>query len=420
MKDDKKAAVSRRDFLKIGSATAAVSTAAIVAPERAAAGIFKQHDEFPLPIRPDFKRYNQKYTAFSMAISGRDPHLAELLPNFMHPQTTNKPGWTRIDHALERASWTVNDQYATGSQFGIPNTQAYAWEGEVNPDPHRFNSPAEAAEVVKRAATFLGADLVGITRYDERWMYEAMYNPLTREEIPLKLPFKPKSVIVMALEMDYDAYTTAPSWIEGSTVGKGYSKMAFVSASLTTFLRELGYHSFGAGNDVALSTPYAIAAGLGEVGRNGMLITFQYGPRVRLCKVFTEMEMEYDKPVTFGVTEFCKACKRCAEACPAKAMSFEDEPSFEAINKSNNPGILKWPVDGYKCFRYWTECGSDCGTCIASCVYSKPDLWHHRILAYMSGMPGQPIHSVMTEMDRIFGYGNTFDEKAARLWWKIK
>lgn len=40
-------------------------------------------------------------------------------------------------------------------------------------------------------------------------------------------------------------------------------------------------------NDISLSIPLAIEAGLGELGRNGLLITKDFGPCVRLCKIFT-------------------------------------------------------------------------------------------------------------------------------------
>ncbi len=417
-KSEPKDGVSRRDFLKLTSATAAVGATAVVAPEAQAAALFKEHDKFPLELRPDYKRFPQRNTIFMRAASGHEPKITEYAIAFDQPKFTDKPGWTQLDKALDRAAWTVHDEYSPDSAGGAPNTPAFKWDREPAKQKYKFENKKEASQIIKRASTFLGASLVGITPYDERWVYEFFYDPEHDVDIPVKFPFKPKSVIVMALEMDYDNFTTAPSWIASAGAGKQYSRMAFMGASVANFINQLGYRAFGTGNDVALSVPYAIAAGLGELGRNGSLITFKYGPRVRLCKVFTELELEYDKPVTFGVKEFCSTCKRCAEACPSKAISFADEPNFDIPNKSNNPGVAKWAMDAEKCFKFWGENGGDCGACITSCVYSKPDLWHHRMMAAMSAVPGGPVHSVMTEMDRIFGYGNTYDDKAIRKWWK--
>ena len=54
------------------------------------------------------------------------------------------------------------------------------------------------------------------------------------------------------------------------------------------------------------SIPIAIDAGLGELGRNGLLVTPKYGPRVRLAKILTNMPLVPDSPIRFGVTEFWK------------------------------------------------------------------------------------------------------------------
>ena len=146
--------------------------------------------------------------------------------------------------------------------------------------------------------------------------------------------------------------------------------MAFILACTGEFIRNLGYKAIQCGNDTALSIPLAIDAGLGELGRNGLLITPQHGPRVRLCKIFTDLPLEPDKPLEFGVKEFCKKCKQCAEHCEAGAISKEDEPSFEAVCRSNNPGVLKWYVDVERCYLYWCENGTDCSTCIKVCPYN--------------------------------------------------
>ena len=71
---------------------------------------------------------------------------------------------------------------------------------------------------------------------------------------------------------------------------------------LAEFIRILGYKAIPMGNDTSLSIPLAIDAGLGELGRHGLLITPEYGPCVRLCKVFTDLPLEPDKPIQFGVT----------------------------------------------------------------------------------------------------------------------
>ena len=167
-------------------------------------------------------------------------------------------------------------------------------------------------------------------------------------------------------------------------------------------------------NDTALSVPFAVEAGIGELSRLNKLVTPEFGPAVRLCKVFTDLPMAYDKPVDFGLVEFCRKCKKCAESCPSGALSFDDEPSFKTRGPWNNPGHKAWFEDSYKCYQYWQKSGSACGVCFASCPYTKGDqAWiHEGVKATVSVAP--PTDGVFRIMDNAFGYGK---QHAPEQWW---
>lgn len=163
-------------------------------------------------------------------------------------------------------------------------------------------------------------------------------NCLYRE---VNIPKKFKNAIVITVEMDAEGSATLPAVPATAATAVGYSKMAFILAGMGEFIRNLGHEALQCGNDTALSIPLAIDAGLGELGRNGLLITPHYGPRVRVCKIFTDLPLERDEPIEFGVKAFCKYCKRCAEHCKTGAISLDDEPSFEEPWPSDNPGAWK-------------------------------------------------------------------------------
>ena len=61
----------------------------------------------------------------------------------------------------------------------------------------------------------------------------------------------------------------------------------------------------------------ATRAGLGWVGKNALLITPRFGPRVRLATVLTDMPLPAGDPVTTGR---CGECSACARVCPARAI----------------------------------------------------------------------------------------------------
>jgi epoxyqueuosine reductase len=82
----------------------------------------------------------------------------------------------------------------------------------------------------------------------------------------------------MAIEMKHEEIAHSPNAIGGAATGLGYSRMTFVANLVVNHMRGLGYQAAPSGNDTALSFFLAIATGLGELGRMGMLVTEKFGP----------------------------------------------------------------------------------------------------------------------------------------------
>jgi epoxyqueuosine reductase len=314
--------------------------------------------------RSRLRRFDSKNTVFDRVMwdsswEGYRRMYDEKVPNII---SEGKPGYSRVDFALAYASWIVHDAFEGG--FSCRKIELYRTPVDTiridwTKTKYYVNDVRKMSTHLKRAAKLFGASLVGICKLNRDWLYA-----------DVDIPKKFENTVVVAIEMDADGIATSPAVPAATATGVGYSKMGFILACLGEFIRNLGYEAIQCGNGTALSIPLAIDAGLGELGRNGLLITPQHGPRVRLCKVFTDLPLEPNKPIEFGVKEFCKKCKLCAEHCEAGAISMEDEPSFEATCRSNNPGALKWYVDVEKCYLYWCENGTDCSTCIKVCPYN--------------------------------------------------
>jgi reductive dehalogenase len=330
-----------------------------------------------------------------------------------------------------KAAWKTSHAASPHHEFGQPNSGVFSWDqSKVAKTQHKFESAQAASVAIKSAARLYGAARCGIAKRDRRWDYDPLYDIARDRELSWEkdFPFEPKTVIVCLVEMDYGAMRAAPAWVESGAAGDGYSQMVKVAGQLAEFLRLLGYKAVGAGNDLGLSVPYAVAAGLGEAARNGAVIAPKLGPRTRVCKVYTDFDaVEYDKPRTFGVTSFCSNCKRCADSCPSQAISHDDKPSFEPtyenakdpdVSWSNCTGTLKWHNNSKKCFKFWTENGGDCGSCICSCPYNKPEFWHHAFIDAMNVISPGPAHAIMREMDILFGYGTVADPKDVKDFWK--
>jgi ferredoxin len=285
-----------------------------------------------------------------------DERIPDLIKN-------PKPGYTHVDYALEEAAWTIHDTYkGTFARSRIPKYRKPAAELDHDLAQIHFKAedPARMNTYVKRAAKLFGASVTGVCQVNSNWIYSN-----------IEIPENCNTAVVLAIEMEPEGIATSPAIPAAAATGVGYSRMGFVLALLGEFIRNLGYDAVQCANDTGLSVPLAIDAGLGQLGRHGLLITPEYGSRVRLCKIFTNMPLQVDKPIDFGVTEFCRRCKRCAEACEVDAISKADEPTFHPTCKSNNSGALKWSVNSELCYEFWCDNGGDCSTCIAVCPFTK-------------------------------------------------
>lgn len=324
-------------------------------------------------------------------------------------------GFGQKDYALRNAAWHVSDIFTElkeeeGRREGF--TDEFTLQRAVAASKIALGSLAEGAAEIKRVAKAFGADLVGITFFDPRWLYQHKFNDGRAQEKPQELPPGLTNVIVTAQAMDYDLIRTVPSALSGAATGLGYSHDAIVVLSVAQYIRNLGYQAVASMNDTALAIPLAIKAGLGEYGRHGLLITQEFGPRVRLGKIFTDLPLAHDQPIHFGVKEFCEQCRRCSSACPVKAIS-PGAPSAERYNQSTIQGVRKWSIDGEKCFGYWVAQNSDCAICIRVCPYNKDfSRWWHRLGRRLAGTR---LRRVLLWLDHRLGYGARVKPTA---WWQ--
>ncbi len=117
-------------------------------------------------------------------------------------------------------------------------------------------------------------------------------------------------------------------------------------------------------------------ADLGEIGRMGLLMTPRLGPRVRIAVVTTDMPLAPDPPAPAPTTlDFCLHCRKCADACPARAIP-RDDP------EEDHHGVLRWKIDAEACFTLWGRLGTDCARCMSVCPYSHPDNLLHGLVRW--------------------------------------
>jgi len=292
---------------------------------------------------------------------------------------SGKRGFALRDQQLSPGAWTLMRTTRPGDGLLSWTRIQISTPAELGVEPYA-EPPEEMSQTVKSAARFYGAGAVGIAPMRELYVnqkegereivFEDVEFPAVTKD-KFVIPRKMRWVVAIAIPMDLSLLAQSPTAIGEAATSLGYSQSALVVASLAEFIRGLGYQAIPSINDTAQRVPFAIDAGLGELSRLNKLVTPEFGAAVRLCKVFTDMPMACDSPIWFGVEDLCRQCKQCAEACPSRALSFDDEPSFNTRGPWNNPGHKAWFEDSYKCFSYWRKVGNGCAICLASCPYTK-------------------------------------------------
>lgn len=365
-------------------------------------------------VLPGYRRFEQKYDMFNRPYWDPEIEPMKIFYNGFRMDKANikAGGHSQESFALRNAGWHVSlIALQAGDYAG--HVDPFNWTRKGSPERVEVKDPRKMAHRIKRAGMLLGASKVGIAKLDRRWVYSHRFrrNSLTSET--LELPDEYNHVIVLITEMDYDTVHTYPSAIGGAASGLGYSKEAFVSTSLAQFILNLGYRAIASMNDTALGIPMAIDAGLGQLGRHGILITPWFGPRVRISKVFTDLPLSIDHPIDFGLTRFCDVCKKCVDDCPSNAIP-GDAPTTSGPTLANNGRVVKWYINAEKCFTFWAKNGSECGNCIRVCPWNKDFThWWHRMTFHV--IKNTPLmNRLIVAMDDWLGYGKKI---SAEEWW---
>ena len=372
-------------------------------------------------IRDGFARFPQRLNIFSR--SYWDPEVKSAKATafyegyFMPKAKARKAdGYNLRDYALRNAAWHFTKAFGSlktdeeGRIEGV--TDVFTLHSPGWHEPWPIDDTVASTRETKRVAKLFGAQLVGICDYDERWMFSAIYRRADVEhgDHPVEIPDDMKHVIVVGTAMDYDLTATVPSALAATATGLGYTTDAVTLMLLAQYIRNLGYRAYASMNDSALSVPLAIQAGLGELGRHSMVITPEFGPRVRFGKVFTDMPLVADKPKKFGITEFCNTCQACAAACPPRAIPF-GEPSVEPPNKSSFSHIRKWSTNAEKCFNFWGNQNTECSICIRVCPYNRHfKTWWDKSWRWLAGTR---MRRVALWLDRFRDAGRM----SAKSWW---
>ncbi len=249
-----------------------------------------------------------------------------------------------------------------------------------NPHLGKTTIDADTLAELEAFAKGLGVADIGYTRVDPAHIFRGF-----RILYP--------NAIVFTIEMDREKIRQAPSMPSFIEVFRTYHEVGKAVNQVADFLRGHGFNANAGpaiGGD-ANYIPMARDAGLGEVGKNGLLITRANGPRVRLACVYTDIENlpfaersdEFD-----WIADYCDSCDACIRECPADAIY--PQPITVA---TGGPSY----VDHKKCAVPFSR-NNGCTLCIKYCPFSNAhyELLKEKHLGHARGELAREAHQVGT------------------------
>lgn len=183
------------------------------------------------------------------------------------------------------------------------------------------------------------------------------------------------NAIILAMEMSEEDINKAPSQDTMDMVMDTYNALGIAANKIAEFLRDHGFaaqadHPLGG---LVLFPPLAHRAGIGWVGRHGLLITPEFGPRVRLAAVYTSIQdLPFVNSNNHGwIEDYCSGCGLCIEQCPAKAI-------LDNVIVHETGQVSRVIQD--LCFRYFVQYYG-CSVCIKACPFSESGDTYERLKA---------------------------------------
>lgn len=330
---------------------------------------------FKLTAETARKRYDERDTMFSR---NEITHRPELQKHYYETNPDkidlDKPWQEKPGLMSEKSLFysAISFTAADASFFPIEQLRPFV-DGDVNSKKKSFDS-AKMTNFLSNWAKKLGAVSVGFCEMQDDHFYsvrgrgEAYGNNVKADH---------QYGIALTVEMDKDLLAAGPAGPTLMESAREYLNSGVIAIQLAKFIRELGYEARAHvdGNYELICPLVARDAGLGEIGRMGLLMTPELGPRVRIAVVTTNIPLEVTPRFPdYTVHSFCSICKKCADVCPGNAIP---KSKIEMID-----GVQRWQVNHEKCFAYWCTSGTDCGRCMSVCPYSHPDNLLHNMVRW--------------------------------------
>jgi epoxyqueuosine reductase QueG len=174
-----------------------------------------------------------------------------------------------------------------------------------------------------------------------------------------------RNVVAIVVHEEYANSLRGAAAIEAETY-RVYVEVARIATELSAYIRKMGFPAWAHHNGVTQiqAIPTMYQCGFGELGRNGSLINPIYSANFRPSFVTTDLPLEYDAPLVYGVQDTCENCNLCRNNCPGDAI---------ATDHIVTEGVKRWRIDMEKCYPYSRLHEAYCHICVDVCPYVQKE-----------------------------------------------
>ena len=314
----------------------------------------------------------------------------------------------------------ANQEAATGGYYARKAAPSYAQRRALGAfvllqdGPDAGTSPPRRdagwySDQIRATSYFLGVDAVGLSRCpDWSWYsHDARGDAVTPPH---------DQAISMVIDQGFETMEGASGddWISVAQSMRAYLRFSMLGGVIARQIRNLGFrakaHTVLDGD--VLQPPLLLLGGLGEVSRIGEVILHPFlGPRLKSGVVTTNLPLEHDRPIDFGLQKFCESCQKCARECPSGAITAGPKVMFN--------GYETWKSDSQKCttYRITTRGGAMCGRCMKTCPWNLEGLFAETPFRWAAS--NVPMAAKwLARLDDMAGRGGLNDVK--KWWWDIE
>ena len=349
--------------------------------------LLKHRDKPTSLITDTIQRIDSRESAFLRATRGDYGAAVQNAMSVFLPQR----------YPLSAAQSDVIDHLAT-----IKDNDVAAARAPIPDDPKVLSRH------IKRLGYFLKADIMGICQLPPSavYSYDIKGNSID-------ITYRYAIVIVMSKEYQTVRASKGYDWIGDPVSFQAYQRGALAAQTIANYIRRLGYpasaqhQARGMRKYQVVLPPLLLWAGIGEVSRTGIILNPFLGLNFKAAAVLTDMPLEPDKPIDFGLQDFCQRCRICADMCPSKAISTGDKVIYN--------GYETWKVNEQRCasFSILNKNGTICNRCVKVCPWSNPPVWYHNWVRWSVQRSGLA-RRLAIKSSRLLSPGKAHEEDK---WW---